>query len=48
PHIAGALGAVIAERAFELGWIERVSDSFALSITACGKQGFAKVFDVTL
>jgi DNA-binding transcriptional ArsR family regulator len=48
PHIAGALGVVIAERAFELGWIERVRDSFALSITACGKQGFAEVFDVTL
>jgi DNA-binding transcriptional ArsR family regulator len=48
PHIAGALGTVIAERAFELGWIERVRDSFALSITARGKQGFAEVFEVTL
>jgi DNA-binding transcriptional ArsR family regulator len=48
PHIAGALGTVIAERAFELGWIERVRDSFALSITARGKKGFAEVFDVTL
>jgi DNA-binding transcriptional ArsR family regulator len=48
PHIAGALGTVIAERAFELGWIERVRDSFALSITARGKQGFREVFDVTL
>jgi len=48
PHIAGALGTVIAERAFELGWIERVRDSFALSITARGKTGFAEVFDVRL
>jgi DNA-binding transcriptional ArsR family regulator len=48
PHIAGALGTVIAERAFELGWIERVRDSFALSITERGKRGFAEVFGVTL
>lgn len=48
PHIAGALATVIAERAFELGWIERVRDSFALSITARGKQGFADVFDLQL
>jgi DNA-binding transcriptional ArsR family regulator len=46
PHIAGALGTLVAERAFELGWIERVRDSFALSITARGKKGFAEVFDV--
>jgi hypothetical protein len=48
PHIAGALGTAIAERAFELGWIERVRDRFALSITAGGKKGFAEVFDVRL
>jgi DNA-binding transcriptional ArsR family regulator len=48
PHIAGTLGTVIAERAFELGWIERVRDSFALSITARGKKGFAEVFEVRL
>jgi DNA-binding transcriptional ArsR family regulator len=48
PHIAGVLGTVIAERAFELGWIERVRDSFALSITARGKKGFAEVFDIRL
>jgi DNA-binding transcriptional ArsR family regulator len=48
PHIAGVLGTVIAERAFELGWIERVRDSFALSITARGRKGFEEVFGVAL
>ncbi|MGQ0676162.1 MAG: ArsR/SmtB family transcription factor [Rhodospirillales bacterium] len=40
PHIAGAIGAGIAARCFELGWIERVRDSRAVTITRTGARGF--------
>ena len=39
PHIAGALGARIAERCFDLGWIRRVRDTRAVAVTQAGAQG---------
>ena len=48
PHLAGALGAALAERCFDLGWIARVRDSRALRISLKGEQGLAEVFGVTL
>jgi DNA-binding transcriptional ArsR family regulator len=48
PHLAGALGAALADRCFDLGWIARVRDSRALKISAKGERGFAEVFGVTL
>jgi DNA-binding transcriptional ArsR family regulator len=48
PHIGGAVGAALATRCFELGWIERVRDSRALTITAAGRRGFQDSFDLVL
>lgn len=48
PHIAGRLGAALACRCFELGWIERMRDSRALAITPRGKAGFAAEFALEL
>jgi DNA-binding transcriptional ArsR family regulator len=48
PHLAGAVGAAIAARCFDLGWIARQRDSRALSILPAGVDGLAKVFGVCL
>jgi DNA-binding transcriptional ArsR family regulator len=48
PHIAGRLGAALAGRCFELGWIERQRDTRALAITADGEAGFAERFGVVV
>lgn len=47
PHIAGRIGATIATRCFELGWIARMRDTRAVAITEAGQAGFAKQFGVT-
>jgi DNA-binding transcriptional ArsR family regulator len=47
-HLAGALGASLAERCFDLGWIARIRDSRALKISAKGERGFADAFGVSL
>jgi len=47
-HIAGRLGAALAGRCFELGWIERQRDTRALAITAKGRAGFAEQFGVVV
>jgi DNA-binding transcriptional ArsR family regulator len=44
PHLAGALGAALAERCFDLGWIARIRDSRALKITPKGERGFMDAF----
>jgi hypothetical protein len=36
PHLAGALGAAITARLFELGWIERLDSSRSVAVTAKG------------
>ncbi len=48
PHLAGSLGAALAQRSFELGWIARIRDSRALKISAKGERGFRDLFGVTL
>jgi DNA-binding transcriptional ArsR family regulator len=48
PHLAGALGAAVADRCFELGWIARIRDSRALQISARGQNGFREMFEVPL
>ena len=45
-HLAGALGATIAARFFELGWIERMPTSRAVKVTAAGRRGLARELDV--
>lgn len=46
PHLAGGLGAAIAGRCFELGWIAPRPDSRAVSLTAAGRKGLAEIFDL--
>ena len=48
PHLAGAVGAALCARAFDLGWIERIKDSRAVSITKAGSNGFAQAFGFEL
>jgi DNA-binding transcriptional ArsR family regulator len=46
PHIAGAVGAAITRRCFELGWIERMKRSHAVIVTPVGRRGFRETFGV--
>jgi DNA-binding transcriptional ArsR family regulator len=46
PHIAGALGAAITQRCFDLGWMERVKRSQAISVTRAGRRGFRQTFGI--
>ncbi len=48
PHLGGAIGAALANRCFELGWVERMRDKRGLKITASGERGLLKVFDLSL
>jgi DNA-binding transcriptional ArsR family regulator len=45
-HLAGALGAALAARAFDLGWLERKRDSRAVLVTRTGSDGFAEKFGI--
>jgi len=46
PHIAGALGAAITRRCFDLGWMRRMKDSHAVVVTPLGRRGFRKTFGI--
>ena len=46
PHIAGAVGAAITRRCFDLGWVERTSRSHAVIVTPSGRRGFRKTFGI--
>jgi len=45
-HIAGALGAAIAQRCFDLGWMERVKRSQAVRVTPSGRRGLRQTFGI--
>lgn len=45
-HLAGGLGAAVAERMFELGWIERVRSGRAVQVTEPGTRGLRECFGV--
>jgi hypothetical protein len=44
PHLAGFVGAALASRCFELGWLHRLPDTRALAFTLEGRRGFAERF----
>jgi len=46
PHLAGAVGAALTSRLFELAWIRRAERSRAVHVTDQGRKGFATVFGV--
>ncbi|MEO8715758.1 MAG: helix-turn-helix transcriptional regulator [Acetobacteraceae bacterium] len=48
PHIAGRLGAVLCARCLDLGWITRQRDTRAVAITAAGRDGFWRVFNLSV
>ena len=48
PHLAGRLGAALACRCFELGWIARQRDTRAVAITAAGRAGFRDRFGIAV
>jgi DNA-binding transcriptional ArsR family regulator len=48
PHLAGAVGASLASRCFDMRWFERMRDSRALVITPSGRRGLAEVFGLSL
>lgn len=47
-HLAGGLGAAIARRMFELGWLERARAGRAVLITDDGRRGLETAFGVSL
>jgi DNA-binding transcriptional ArsR family regulator len=48
PHIGGSVGAALAARCFEIGWMERKRDSRAVTVTVTGQQGLRDVFGFSL
>ena len=48
PHIGGAVGAALANRCFDLKWVERRHDSRALTITPAGRRGLMQAFSLTI
>ena len=46
PHIAGPVGAALTRRYFDLGWVERMKRSHAVSVTPSGRQGFREAFGI--
>ena len=48
PHLAGAVGAALAARCFELGWIGRIRDTRAVHVTPEGERGFSETFGIKL
>jgi DNA-binding transcriptional ArsR family regulator len=48
PHLGGSVGAVLAQRCFDLGWLERMRDSRALIVTKAGRRGLSETFGLSL
>jgi len=48
PHIAGALGAAITQRYFDLGWLERMTRSHAVLVTLLGRRGLRETLGIDL
>jgi DNA-binding transcriptional ArsR family regulator len=46
-HLAGALGAAMAQRMIELGWISRTKDSRVVSISTAGRRALARRFGIS-
>lgn len=47
-HLAGSLGAALAHRLFDLGWIQRMPSSRAILVTEIGKRAFSTTFEIDL
>lgn len=47
-HLAGAMGAALAKRFFELGWIKRLPSSRAVRVVDEGREGLTRVLGMKL
>jgi DNA-binding transcriptional ArsR family regulator len=45
-HLAGSLGATIADRFFRLGWVKRTRDSRSITVTTLGKEQLLSQFAI--
>lgn len=48
PHIGGVVGAALANRCFELKWVDRTPGGRALTITPAGRRGFMEFFALSI
>jgi DNA-binding transcriptional ArsR family regulator len=48
PHLGGTVGAVLAQRCFDLKWLIRTRDSRAVAVTAAGRRGLSETFGLAL
>jgi DNA-binding transcriptional ArsR family regulator len=46
PHLAGALGAALCAHSFEQGWIRRLEDSRAVTVTPAGWRAFGDALGI--
>ena len=46
-HLAGAVGAALLDRCYDLGWARRVKDSRVVTFSAAGERAFRQQFRVT-
>jgi len=44
PHLAGQVGAALAARCLELGWVRRMAGTRALAVPPAGRAGFRRQF----
>jgi DNA-binding transcriptional ArsR family regulator len=47
-HVAGALGAALADRFFELGWVRRRDGNRSVEVTERGRAGFSRELGFSL
>jgi hypothetical protein len=47
-HLGGSVGAALAQRCFDLGWLEHIRDSRALLVTPLGRRGLSDVFGLSI
>jgi DNA-binding transcriptional ArsR family regulator len=47
-HLGGAVGAALAARCFDLGWVSRLRDTRALTITPAGQRGLHQTFGLSV
>jgi DNA-binding transcriptional ArsR family regulator len=48
PHLAGSLGAALCRHCLDQGWVERMRDSRALTITPEGRKNLIECFGIEL
>jgi DNA-binding transcriptional ArsR family regulator len=48
PHLGGSIGAALAQRCFDLKWLQRMRDSRALTVTPAGRRGLSDTFGLSL